>query len=302
MAIDTTKKVKKITVDGTEMSLGGGIEPTGTIKITTNGTHDVTNYASANVSVSADVLVPPTPTLLYITLSSPMTYTLYFSGTGGTIDWGDGTSFENLSSTITHNYQSGGNYIIKITGYRWRDIANKYIASSDAVTTFGTGTVMLRKNIFGETSTGELSQTLRKVVLGSDVYCKPYAFAHCPYLCVDLDLYGIPYLYLNRTIWGAVNNPIQNGCFYNSHTTVNNNIDHNELVISPNITKINASAFAGSSFTTLIIKPSQNEIISLGATNALPAGLTKIYVHNSELSAYQTATNWSNFASLMVAY
>lgn len=30
---------------------GGGITPTGTINITTNGTHDVTNYASASVAV-----------------------------------------------------------------------------------------------------------------------------------------------------------------------------------------------------------------------------------------------------------
>ena len=30
---------------------GGGTTPTGTIQITTNGTHDVTNYASADVQV-----------------------------------------------------------------------------------------------------------------------------------------------------------------------------------------------------------------------------------------------------------
>lgn len=37
---------------------GGGITPTGTISITTNGTHDVTNYASANVAVPTGVDLP----------------------------------------------------------------------------------------------------------------------------------------------------------------------------------------------------------------------------------------------------
>lgn len=35
---------------------GGGSEPTGTINITSNGTHDVKQYASAEVNVPAPVI------------------------------------------------------------------------------------------------------------------------------------------------------------------------------------------------------------------------------------------------------
>lgn len=66
---------------------GGGITPTGTINITTNGTHDVTNYASANVNVPVVEIYTATITTAGTSADS---YVLY-----------NGTKYYSLNSTFT---------------------------------------------------------------------------------------------------------------------------------------------------------------------------------------------------------
>ena len=59
-----------------------GITPSGTLDITTNGTKDVTNYASVNVNVPLPTLNAPTISLSNstVTITNPVTNGSFVSG------------------------------------------------------------------------------------------------------------------------------------------------------------------------------------------------------------------------------
>ena len=83
---------------------------------------------------------------------------------------------------------------------------------------------------------------------------------------------------------------IGNYVFYNCRSLTS-------ITIPKNVTSIGQNAFSNcSDMCVMIVLPTTPP--TLKNTNAITSAVTKIYIPAGTLSAYQSATNWSNFASL----
>lgn len=132
------------------ISGSGGITPTGTINITSNGIHDVTRYASANVQVSSTInnqnkTITPTTSQQTVTADSgytglgTVTINAMPSGSAGTPSASKGT-VSNHSISITPSVTNTTGYIVGSTktGTAVTVSASELVSGNKSITSNGT--------------------------------------------------------------------------------------------------------------------------------------------------------------------
>ena len=97
---------------------------------------------------------------------------LGYNGYGGCIDWGDGSEILTVAAqtptNYSHEYQSAGNYVIKV----WADSTYIYLGYNSGST-----------NMFGATSNQKpQALLLRKAFVGTKCRVERYCFAYCSQL------------------------------------------------------------------------------------------------------------------------
>ena len=235
-----------------------------------------------------------------------------------TVDWGDGTVETKGSTTATnysHKYSQGGDYIIAMT-VNSGTIRFVGTSGNNGYSIYGIRTTNNYHNRF----------RIRKIVIGDSVISiENYAFYQCSaltsitipdsvtsiathafYQCFALTSIAIPdsvtsiatYAFFQCFALTSIAIPdsvtsIGASAFYQCFALTS-------IAIPDSVTSIGTSAFNECySMSEYHFKPTTPPTVaSSNAFNAIPSGCI-IYVPQGSLSAYQSATNYSNVASRM---
>lgn len=195
-----------------------------------------------------------------------------FVANNTTVDWGDGT-VETLGSTTAtnypHKYAEGGDYVITMT-VNSETIRFEGTSGSSGYSIYGT------KNV----GSGYSRIRIRKIIFGDNVTSVgDYACQYC--YCVE----SVKFSSDVRSIGASA--------FFQCSGLIS-------VIFSNKLTSIGASAF---NYCTTVSEFHFKSTTppTLSSTNPfdnIPSDCI-IYVPQGSLSAYQTATNWSTYASRM---
>lgn len=324
MAIDTAKKVKKITVDGTEMELvGGGIS-----------TEELALYSDANIRLKTAVGVYA---FSYDTLLSALTDGS-LSGVVRKEDLGSITSFRkgafeytNITAIeIPNSVTSIGRYALDYVP----NLTDIYFYSNTppAVDGFLQGNAILHipegatatyqsaygsaftyiedtydytppqteKTLFQACVDGSITE-IAEGILGDITFIRNGAFDGCSsytifYMPDTVTEYGGTYTWEDPTALTYFK--ISNNLTGIKNYFLADAINLPTITIPASVTSIGSRAFSNcSSLITMVMEGTTPP--SLSSTNAISAATTAIYVPDESVSTYQGATNWSNFASII---
>lgn len=284
----------------------------------------VASYGKLNVGQT--YITDDGATRLHMSLdqNGRLTVPLYISQTvanGVTIDWGDGSAAETLSGAgnvnTTHSYASTGEYTISLTPQSGCTLGLGHgTADSANYSVFGGATAV---------ATMPYIMKLVRVHIGRNVAAiGSYAFNYCiaarsitiPQGVTSIGERAFYYCYAARCIVipsGVTS--VGNYAFYYCYAAqgisfpasvagigtyaFNNCYAARSVTIPANVTSIGQQVFRyGYLIKELHVKPGSPP--ALGANAITDASSDRvIYVPSGSLSAYQSATNWSAYASSM---
>lgn len=323
MAIDTTKKVKKITVDGTEMEFAGGVSA-----------EELASYSDANIRLKTAVGVYA---FSYDTLLSALTDGS-LSGVVRKEDLGSITSFrkgafENTNITaieIPNSVTSIGKYALSnasnLTDIYFYSNTPPAIASAlqaNAIlhipegatatyqSAYGSGYTYIEdtydytppqteKTLFQACVDGSITE-IAEGALADITYIRGGAFDGCSnytifYMPDTVTEYGNTYCWYAPTALTYFK--ISNNLTEIKNYFLSNAINLPTITIPASVASIGRGAFNNcSSLATMVMEGTTPP--SLANTNAISTATTAIYVPDESVSTYQGATNWSSFASII---
>lgn len=280
---------------------------TAPLTVTQNGTYtppyDDAFYSSVTVDVSGGVSFEPSLDgknhykFLVVDNSGAEIAVVFASTTN--VDWGDGTTTTNASGITTHIYSTSGIYDVSFGGsagaWNYSSLPYRYrgkLISAEVIGNSGTGHLREAYGLYSAYFVdGSLPATGRTFQLCYD--CHALVKCHLPnsltelgqnafYQCYSLQIVNIP---TGLTSIGA-------SCFEKCRSLTS-------ITLPATLTSINNYAFRYcANLKEYHFKSATPP--TLGSSAFYTSTELKIYVPKGSLNAYQTANNWSTYASYMV--